>query len=97
MNTQKSVIYRSVSFDENVLSNILKDLYSQNIGILLVEGGAQLLNTFIEKGLWDEARVFKTRKTLISKNGIRAPKIIDAQLEKKIQLFDNQLLIFRPT
>ena len=97
MNTQKPVIYRSVSFDENVLSNILKDLYSQNIGILLVEGGAQLLNTFIEKGLWDEARVFKTTKTLISKNGIRAPKIIDAQLEKKIQLFDNQLLIFRPT
>lgn len=93
---QTSVDYRSVPFDGTLLPHILKDLYSQNIGILLVEGGAQLLNTFIEKGLWDEARVFKTTKTLISPNGIPAPKIADAQLEKKIQLFDNQLLIFRP-
>lgn len=97
INTQTSVTYRPINFDENVLLNIAQDLYHQNIGILFVEGGAQLLQTFIEKGLWDEARVFKSAKTLMHSDGIAAPTITGAYTEKELQLFDNQLLIFRPT
>jgi diaminohydroxyphosphoribosylaminopyrimidine deaminase/5-amino-6-(5-phosphoribosylamino)uracil reductase len=38
-----------------------------------VEGGARLLQTFIDAGLWDEARVF-TGKTWFQK-GVRAPQL----------------------
>lgn len=93
----QSVHYRRVTFDTNLIPNVLDDLYSQNIGILFVEGGAQLLQSFIEKGLWDEARVFKSVATNIRKEGVLSPKIPYICLERKLQLFDNQLLVFRNT
>lgn len=39
------------------LHDVLSLLYSRGITSLLVEGGATLLSSFIEDGLWDEARV----------------------------------------
>jgi diaminohydroxyphosphoribosylaminopyrimidine deaminase / 5-amino-6-(5-phosphoribosylamino)uracil reductase len=94
---QPFVTYCPITFDEHFLESILEDLQNQKIGTLFVEGGAQLLNTFIQKGLWDEARVFKTPTVLTGENNIAAPKILAHQLQRKIQLFDNQLFIFRPT
>ena len=91
----KGVNYRPITFDTQLIERILEDLYAQNIGILFVEGGSQLLHSFIEKGLWDEARVFKTETTTITELGILAPQIPFSFLERKLQLFDNQLLIFK--
>ena len=48
-------------------------LVNLKIDTLLVEGGATLLKSFIDAGLWDEARVFETDKVI--GNGIPAPKI----------------------
>ncbi len=42
------------------LTSVLKELYKNNIQSVIVEGGAKLLNSFIEQGLWDEARVFSS-------------------------------------
>lgn len=39
------------------LSEVLGELYSRNIITLLVEGGAQVHQAFIDEGLWDEMRV----------------------------------------
>ena len=46
-----------ITFDEHVLKNILKILFEQNINSVMVEGGATILNSFIEAGLWDEANI----------------------------------------
>ena len=46
-----------IIFDEHVLKNILKILFEQNINSVMVEGGASILNSFIEAGLWDEANI----------------------------------------
>ena len=91
----KDIIYRPINFDLHLIEQILADLYAQNIGILLVEGGSQLLHSFIEKGFWDEARIFKTATTIITESGVSAPQIPITFLERKVQLFDNQLLIFK--
>lgn len=51
----------------------LFDLYlNQNIGVLLVEGGLQLLSSLIEANLWDEARVI-TNSNLEIEKGLMAP------------------------
>lgn len=55
------------------LSELLKDLHQRDIQSLIVEGGARLLQTFIDAGLWDEARVF-TGETWFQK-GVRAPQL----------------------
>jgi len=39
------------------ISTALSDLYRQGVQTLLVEGGAQTLQSFIDCGLWDEASV----------------------------------------
>lgn len=59
--------------DENAFSFMLRYLHSSGIQSLLVEGGAGVLNGFIESGLWDEARVFTGRVNFVS--GTPAPQI----------------------
>jgi diaminohydroxyphosphoribosylaminopyrimidine deaminase / 5-amino-6-(5-phosphoribosylamino)uracil reductase len=49
----------------------LKDLHSRKIQSLIVEGGTKVLSQFIEKSLWDEARVFTGKVKFGS--GISAP------------------------
>ena len=60
-------------FGRYVPQYILYQLYMQDIQSVIIEGGAHTLNTFIEAGLWDEARVFTGTVNLNS--GIKAPQI----------------------
>ncbi|WP_295711705.1 bifunctional diaminohydroxyphosphoribosylaminopyrimidine deaminase/5-amino-6-(5-phosphoribosylamino)uracil reductase RibD [Mucilaginibacter sp.] len=60
-------------FDRYVPQYILYQLYLQDIQSVIIEGGAHTLQTFIEAGLWDEARIF-TGKTVLTK-GIKSPQI----------------------
>lgn len=60
-------------FDRFVPHYILYQLYLQDIQSVIIEGGAHTLNTFIEAGLWDEARIF-TGKSVLNK-GIPSPTI----------------------
>ncbi len=57
--------------ETNFLVEMLADLCHRKVGSVLVEGGRQTLDLFIERGLWDEARIFKTRK--VFERGIKAP------------------------
>ena len=68
-----SIKYIKISF-KNLINNILKELYKQNIQSLIIEGGSKTLQSFIDNETWDEARIFTTNKIL--KNGIDAPRII---------------------
>ncbi|MFI5158845.1 MAG: bifunctional diaminohydroxyphosphoribosylaminopyrimidine deaminase/5-amino-6-(5-phosphoribosylamino)uracil reductase RibD [Sphingobacteriales bacterium] len=60
-------------FGRYVPQYILYQLYMQDIQSVIIEGGAHTLNTFIEAGLWDEARIFTGTANL--ENGIKAPQI----------------------
>lgn len=57
-----NVEYVSLPQSPSQLEDMLVDLHARGILSLLVEGGQQLLNSFIDIGLWDEARVFKGQK-----------------------------------
>lgn len=54
------------------LSRILKKLYDLGIGSILVEGGATVLEAFLQAGLWDETRVICGAPVL--GRGIPAPR-----------------------
>ncbi|RMG39539.1 MAG: bifunctional diaminohydroxyphosphoribosylaminopyrimidine deaminase/5-amino-6-(5-phosphoribosylamino)uracil reductase RibD [Candidatus Dadabacteria bacterium] len=86
--------YTKIKFDENLLENLLGDLYRRKILSLLVEGGSRLLNTFISKNLWDEARIFKAPKTFES--GLDAPLINEQPVVIKDIAGDSLKLIFNP-
>jgi diaminohydroxyphosphoribosylaminopyrimidine deaminase/5-amino-6-(5-phosphoribosylamino)uracil reductase len=52
---------------------ILTNLYQRKIQSVLVEGGAAILNSFLQVGLWDEIRQCQSTKLL--GKGIEAPSI----------------------
>lgn len=56
------------------LKNVLSILYSEyKVGSLVVEGGARLLQSFIDTNLCDEVRVFVSQKRALS-GGVKAPQ-----------------------
>ncbi len=58
------------------LADTLHNLYSDHgITSLLVEGGASLLATFIEAGLWDEARIEVALSNLAPHASVKAPSL----------------------
>ena len=70
---EDGVVYIPLIFDQDMLSNLLKYAYRLNITSILVEGGSQLLNTFIEKKLWNEAFIEISQNDFI--DGRKAPLI----------------------
>ncbi len=66
---------KNISFvridEENFLPNLLHDLYRRQIQSVIVEGGAQTLQAFIDQQVWDEARIFISPQTF--EKGIKGP------------------------
>lgn len=63
----------NLDFDNHLLPNLMTTLYDAKINSLLVEGGATLLQHFIDQNLWDEAYIFHTNKML--GDGVKAPEL----------------------
>jgi len=63
--------YAYLAFGQNLPQQILAHLAEKKCTSLIVEGGAEMLQTFLDAGLWDEARVLTGGKYLFK--GIPAP------------------------
>ena len=70
----------------------LSSLYAHHIQSLIVEGGTKTLNTFIEKGLWDEIRV-ETNLCKTVSDGTRAPLIPPHAKTISVKTYDHQQII----
>ena len=81
--------------DKPLIVNILEKMTAAGKAILMVEGGRNLLEQFIEAGAWDEARVFVSKNAI--GEGLAAPKLRWAELESTGQIGDDRLDIFRNT
>lgn len=65
--------YIKINDCNNMIEEINNKLFMLGIQSIIIEGGNNILSQYIEKNLWDEARVF-TSKTILGK-GVPAPKI----------------------
>ncbi len=91
---EKNIEFLRVVFRREVPEQIMFHLYKQNIQSVIIEGGAKLLNSFIEKKYWDEARVFTSDKTLGS--GVKAPSLQGRILSSE-KIANDTLTIYSPT
>lgn len=64
--------YEILDFSMDLAKEICEVLLGYNITSVLVEGGSKTLQTFINAGLWDEARVFTGATSF--KKGTKAPE-----------------------
>lgn len=69
----EQVFNEKIDFSGDVARQFCDVLYKHQLQSVIVEGGAQTLQTFINAQLWDEARVFTGRTALHT--GIRAPEL----------------------
>lgn len=60
--------------EKDIILAMLTEFASMNLGIILIEGGARTLSSFIRRGLWDEAWVLQS-KTAFFPEGLSAPRI----------------------
>jgi len=82
--------YHLIDFTKDITKQILDYLYHKKIISLIIEGGTHTLQSFIDKGSWDEARVFNGNKQF--KSGIKAP-VIQINKSASQMISDDALVI----
>jgi len=70
--TNANVQYIKCTQPDNLLPEIMADLYQRKVQSVLVEGGTVLFQELLSRNLWDEIRVFNASKTF--GKGIYAPR-----------------------
>ncbi len=80
-----------VDFDENLPNTILDKLYENGIQSVIIEGGRRTLKSFIEKELWDEARIFTSADRWNS--GVQSPDFKGKLIQSK-KIASDRLDIF---
>ncbi|VAW09863.1 Diaminohydroxyphosphoribosylaminopyrimidine deaminase / 5-amino-6-(5-phosphoribosylamino)uracil reductase [hydrothermal vent metagenome] len=89
----KDITYELIGFQGNVAAQICEKLYQHKINSVIVEGGSQTLQTFVDAGLWDEARVLTGNTSF--HQGLKAPVFTGCSMEK-IKIDRNTLKIYKP-
>jgi diaminohydroxyphosphoribosylaminopyrimidine deaminase/5-amino-6-(5-phosphoribosylamino)uracil reductase len=57
--SEPNLEFITLDFKSNIIAQINNVLYNRGIGSLIVEGGRELLDTYLEYHCWDEARVIE--------------------------------------
>lgn len=86
-----STHFHPIDFAQNVPGQILEALYKHPLQSVIIEGGRQTLQAFIDAGLWDEARVF-TGNIKIEK-GISAPQF-SGKMTSEVRIKEDSLRIY---
>ena len=80
----KNLEFIKIDYSKSVLPQVMTILYEKEIISLIVEGGRETLQSFIDSGLWDEARVFTG--SIEFKKGVAAPNFsFQPQATEKLQ------------
>ena len=87
-----NTIVEVIDFQQNIAPQIVEKLYQHQIQSVIIEGGAQTLQTFIDATLWDEARIFIGNSTFGT--GKKAP-VLNTSLSTKERIGTDELLIIR--
>jgi diaminohydroxyphosphoribosylaminopyrimidine deaminase/5-amino-6-(5-phosphoribosylamino)uracil reductase len=82
-----------IKLNNGDVSTAVTAMHRENIQSVIVEGGALLLQSFIDAGIWDEARVIRNEELVIG-NGLDAPKLTNATLQKQERQFTDTISYF---
>lgn len=93
---ESNLLYWQVTNDVNLVHQILNALYHLKIQSVLVEGGGRLLQSFIDEGIWDDARIIRNQQLKIG-NGLPAPFLEKAEKNKEQKIFSDIIEYYKPT
>jgi diaminohydroxyphosphoribosylaminopyrimidine deaminase/5-amino-6-(5-phosphoribosylamino)uracil reductase len=81
----------TINYSENVALQVATFLFNNNLQSVIIEGGRQTLQTFINANLWDEARIFRGKE--IFSSGTKKP-VITGKIVAKSKIDNDELLIY---
>lgn len=84
--------YARLDFSDSMLNQALNYMHDHEIQSVFVEGGRMLIDSFIQEGLWDEARVFRGK--ILFGGGVSAPVITTVKPEE-IYIREDKLMLYR--
>ena len=90
-----NLLYYRIDQRNSPVHETVSALHHLNIQSVLIEGGALLLQSFINEGLWDEARVIKNNSLAIE-NGLPAPTLSQAVTTNTCHLSGDMITTYRP-
>lgn len=90
--TGENLCYHQLHEGKDMLSQVMTYLHSQQVQSMIVEGGSKLLQSFIDAGLWDEARVI-TNSAMLTGDGLNAPLLKNEKLTGE-QRIGNDIISF---
>jgi diaminohydroxyphosphoribosylaminopyrimidine deaminase/5-amino-6-(5-phosphoribosylamino)uracil reductase len=92
-NGNSAVQYLQLTFDSSFWSVLMAKLWKEyKLGVVLVEGGAKVLEGLIAQNLWDEARVFMGKTSL--PEGIPAPTL-PAPIQQSTSVGKDRLNVYK--
>ena len=71
---EDNLVYYQLAEDSSLVNQLITALHHLKIDSVLVEGGARLLQSFIDEDAWDEARII-TNNELNLPTGLPAPRL----------------------
>lgn len=92
----KNLVYYKIEKEKNVMQELLNALYTLKIQSVLVEGGAKLLQSFINEGMWDEVRVITNLRLTINR-GLDSPVLKDEEIASEQKITSDILKIYNNT
>lgn len=95
---QSNPAYYQVGTDTGLVHQVCNALYQMKIQSVMVEGGARLLQSFIDAGIWDEARVISNRTMFAAGTniGLPAPGLSSAKKVDEIHYLNDTIEYFVP-
>ena len=87
----RELIFETIDFSKNIGVQVCEILYKHQIQSVIIEGGLQTLQTFINENLWDEARVFIGETEF--NEGIKAP-VFNKVIKEMINIQTDVLKIY---
>jgi diaminohydroxyphosphoribosylaminopyrimidine deaminase/5-amino-6-(5-phosphoribosylamino)uracil reductase len=88
----ENISFEAINFSKDISSQICDLLYRYKIQSVIIEGGANTLQTFIDANLWDEARVFTGNS--VFKKGTKAPILI-GKTNSEEKIMEDVLRIYK--
>ncbi len=90
---EKNIEFFKMGNYASTLQEILAFCFQRNLQSILVEGGAGLLQSFIQEGCWNEARII-SNETFISEGGINAPQLLHFRKSGSERIFSDRIDYF---
>lgn len=88
----RQTFYYRFEKDKPIVQQLVDALYKLKLSSVLVEGGKELLTSFMEAGFWDEIRVIESNKKL-NATGLPAPRILNKGIADEFSLAGDSIVL----